>query len=261
MQFSDGKKTYEIEFVEIGGVTSPEARFTLKTITPALGSVDFTPENIKTHKDTIGIECHEWTEIAKNAAGGKQRVLYSITRDAEQFVRTTAATETEKFRAAAATKEITAWEYAFGGDSWRLYLSPVGLTSIEASVRPDVAELEKFADQNRKVDDYLSTHGTKIARDSGLYTRDGWRTISNDELRAIVAEARAEVAEERVRREAKKQAKHDAALKQAQETGKPVVIRVQQVPCDDPREECDCDNIVTYLHPDGTTTTARHHTW
>ena len=261
MQFKTANKTYEIEFVEIGGVIAPEARFMLKAIAPALGSVEFTPENIKTHKDTIGIECHQWTEIAKNAAGGKQRVLYSITPDAEQFVRTTTVAETEKFRAAAAAKEIAVWEYAFGGDSGRLYISPVELTSLEASVRQDAVALEKFVDNHHGVRKYLRTHGTKIERDSGLYTESGWRTISDAELQAVVAEARAEVAEERARMDAEKQAKHDALLKQAQETGKPVVIRVRQVPCDDPREECDCDNIVTYLHPDGTTSTTRHHTW
>lgn len=261
MQFITQKKTYEIEFVEIGGVIKPEAKFTLRAIAPALGSVEFGMEHIKEHQGVTGIECNQWTEIAKTACGGKQRVLYGITPEAEQYVKDVAAAEIETFRQAAAAKEIMAWEYAFGGDSWKLYLSPVGLTSVEAAARPDVVDLVKFAERNRAVDEYLTKNGTRIERDSGLYTRDGWKTISNDELQVVVAEARAVVAAERAKADAEKQAKFDAVLEQARETGKPAVLKVREVECNDPREECDCDHIVTYVHPDGTASTARHHTW
>jgi hypothetical protein len=54
---------------------------------------------------------------------------------------------------------------------------------------------------------------------------------------------------------------YDEALTIAQETGEPVVLRVRQVECNDPDEECDIDNIVTYVHPDGTQSTQRYHTW
>ncbi|MFA7124977.1 MAG: hypothetical protein WC129_03025 [Sphaerochaetaceae bacterium] len=261
MQFNDGKKTYEIEFVEIGGVIEPEAKFTIRTIAPALGTGMFDLVDLRTVRGTTGIEFSEWTEIAKAACGGKQRVLYSISPEAVQHVKDLAAAEIEKFRQAAAAKEITTWEYAFGGDTWKLYLSPAGLTSVEAAARADVVDLVGFAERNRAVNEYLAKNGARIERDSGLYTRDGWKMIGNDELQAVVAEARAAVAAERATAEAERQAKFDAALKQAQETGKPVVIRVREVECNDPREECDCDHIVTYVHPDGTTSTARHHTW
>lgn len=261
MEFSNGKKAYEIEFGEIDGVTVPEARFFLRTITPALGEATFSQKQIKTVKGTTGIEFLGRSQITKAACGGKQAVLYSITPEAEQWIVEVAAAEIEEFRAAAQEKPIEAWEYAFGGDSWTLYLSPVELTPLEAHVRQDVEELRTFANYDYRVNEYLTAHGERIERDSGIYTRDGWKRIGDEELQAVVAEARAAVAAKKAAAEAARQAKYDAALRQAQETDKPVMLSTKQVPCNDPREECDCDNIVTYVEPDGTTSKQRYHTW
>lgn len=50
-------------------------------------------------------------------------------------------------------------------------------------------------------------------------------------------------------------------LEEAQRTGKPVKISRAVVECDDPDEECSADIVTTYIRPDGTTYTTRHHTY
>ena len=48
---------------------------------------------------------------------------------------------------------------------------------------------------------------------------------------------------------------------EAKKTGKTVVLERWSEECNDPREECDIDNITVYANPDGTTTTSRSHSW
>lgn len=44
-------------------------------------------------------------------------------------------------------------------------------------------------------------------------------------------------------------------------TGKPVVLERYTDECDDPREECDLDNVTEYAMPDGSIKTTRSHNW
>ena len=74
-----------------------------------------------------------------------------------------------------------------------------------------------------------------------------------------------EEAEAKAAQEAEKKAAEEAELAQkyaqARETGKPVIIRTYMVPCSDPREECNVDNVVEYAMPDGTVKREQYHTW
>lgn len=52
-----------------------------------------------------------------------------------------------------------------------------------------------------------------------------------------------------------------AVYASAKESGKPQVLQIYTVECDDPREECSTDIITVYAMPDGTEKTERKHTW
>lgn len=79
------------------------------------------------------------------------------------------------------------------------------------------------------------------------------------------AEEARKIAEEKARKEAEEKAKKELELQKkfdkARETGKPVVIEEIPVPCNDPKEECNWDNLVVYAMPDGTKKEKRYHTW
>lgn len=69
------------------------------------------------------------------------------------------------------------------------------------------------------------------------------------------------VQEAKAAREAKARAGLEAKFKEAKITGKPVIIKTYIVPCSDPDEECNYDNIVEYAMPDGSIKREQHHTW
>lgn len=55
--------------------------------------------------------------------------------------------------------------------------------------------------------------------------------------------------------------KYPAEYARAKETGKPVAVGSYDVPCNDPREECNCDILTRWINPDGSFTNTRQHTW
>jgi hypothetical protein len=62
-------------------------------------------------------------------------------------------------------------------------------------------------------------------------------------------------------KKAQKQASDVAKFEEAKRTGKPVILARWSEDCNDPREECDIDNLTRYAMPDGTTKITRSHTW
>lgn len=191
MEFRTTTKTYEIEFIGITGVIEPVAEFILKTNSPAVGEEKFTTYELKTVKDTVGIWLNKYSRMAQTITGKKEQpVLFSLTAEAERFIKETAVEEVEKFICAAQAKKITEWMFAFEGELHGLHIDPVGLSVLESAVRPDVAEVRKFAGRNGDVRRYLKTHdGEKIERQVRLETLDGWRIITSQELTPMIAEA------------------------------------------------------------------------
>lgn len=262
MKFKDeelwSRKTYEIEPVELDVLgTEPVMWFVLRTIDPDCGVMRFRAQDVRPNGRLLGIEFGKSTEISKKLTKGKTSVFFCVSQEAADFVRKTAEEEIRVFGERAMQKEIAEWGYAFGGDSWKLYLHPVGLTLAEEKVRPDVTEIMRFCEKNRDVTRWLEEHGTRVERDSGLYTRDGWWKVSTAELMEAVAQAKAKIEEA----QAKVDEEFDRALKIARSTGKDVKVRSWTEPCNDPRESCDIDEVAEYVRPDGTRCQKRHHTW
>jgi hypothetical protein len=65
----------------------------------------------------------------------------------------------------------------------------------------------------------------------------------------------------RVEKKAKLASNEAAKFDLAKATGKSVVLSVRSEECNDPREECNVDNITTFAMPDGTKKVIRSHTW
>lgn len=57
------------------------------------------------------------------------------------------------------------------------------------------------------------------------------------------------------------QDRRDRIFAQAKRTGQPVVLDSYSDECNDPREECDVDQVTIYAMPDGSTKTRRSHSW
>jgi hypothetical protein len=98
---------------------------------------------------------------------------------------------------------------------------------------------------------------------AGAMSYGGW-TFDAAGLGRIVALAEGRAAEGQAREDGRRQAaetKRAAAFAEAKRTGKPVVLAHWTADCDDPREECDLDDVTEYALPDWTTRTERHHTW
>jgi len=152
---------------------------------------------------------------------------------------------------------ITGWHWALGGDTHRVLLYPDQDKDTE-----DVEKITRFARDTSNFDDKIRPLSHAIDRDvPGLYTVGPWYTISNEDLMAVIAEITAEKEAAKQKKDQESQAKFDAALTKAKETGEPAILSTRHVDCDDPNEECDIDILTTYVRPDGTTFARRHHTW
>lgn len=81
------------------------------------------------------------------------------------------------------------------------------------------------------------------------------------ELTQAVVDAEKKEVEKKEEKKRKKEEKEKAVFDEAKKTGKPVVLFSYTDDCDDPREECSCDQVVIYANPDGTKTTKRWHTY
>lgn len=67
--------------------------------------------------------------------------------------------------------------------------------------------------------------------------------------------------EAKQRRQAEEKAERQAIFDRAKRTGQKQLLDECSSECNDPREECDIDNVTVYAMPDGTTKTVRSHTW
>jgi len=152
---------------------------------------------------------------------------------------------------------ITGWHWALGGDSHRVLIFPDQDKDTE-----DIEKIKDFASNTFRFGDRIRPISHAIDRDvPGLYFTGSWYSISHEALMAVIAEITAEKEAAKQKRDQEEQAKFDAALTKAKETGEPEILSSRMVECNDPSEECDMDTLITYVHPDGTTSTRRFHTW
>lgn len=262
MKFTNNGKEYGIE---VTGHTGPDATFTVQMIKPGFGAGTFTKSNLKTRQGITGIEFYRTSPIGMAASGGNRDVLFSLSLEAIEYIKDAAADVEQEFRRRAAAKPVERWEFGIGADSFQIYLSPIGLTHDEYRAREDLREIVAFAQESREVRRELvdrMTAETKISENrGGICTRSGWYGIDDADLREIVGRVRSALERQAAAREAAKQEAFDAAHRQAQETGKPALLRRWTEACNDPREECDIDGVSEYVCPDGSTHTRRFHTW
>jgi hypothetical protein len=143
-------------------------------------------------------------------------------------------------------------------------------------------EIQDIIDGNVKIKasyhdgEYLSGyqvwgHAAKLLGDLKLVKRiSGWGYLINDDVIKEIGEEftyaqAAEFAQPKLDAIAKEKAEREAAIqakfKEVKETGKPVILFSYSEECNDPKEDCDVDNIIEYAMPDGTVKTERHHTW
>lgn len=84
------------------------------------------------------------------------------------------------------------------------------------------------------------------------------------EFKKIVQESKKNIdkkAEEKAAAEKKEAERRASIFNKARQTGEKQVLKIWSEPCNDPREECNIDNIILYAMPDGSTKTVRVHTW
>lgn len=151
---------------------------------------------------------------------------------------------------------ITSWQWAIGGDSHMTHIYPE-----PSADTPAVSEIQKFV-QEKAGRLHLEDHSHRIeGPDCALYTPFGWWEISDADLQQLVTAVREEIAAKKKAADDAKQAKYDAALMKAKETGKPAILNTWMDKCNDSREECDMDEVIEYVYPDGHRETKRFHTW
>lgn len=265
MKFNDGKKEYDIDFEEIDNWNNGivQAGFTLNVSKPFNAECRFTDGDVGTKQGVNGINFYKSSAVAlaASAAAGakKQSVLFSLTDEALNFIKTESKKGMEAIKTRAKQIEIKSWSYALGGDTHNLYISTDDIDSLEMHFRDDLKEIRDYIMKNdgKVTIEFLREHSKKIERNTALYTVNGYREISNRDFMEIYSILRAEDAEKQTQKNDKK----DAMFAEAASTGERQILRQWSEECNDPREECDIDNIIQYAMPDGTTKTERYHTW
>lgn len=204
---------------------------------------------IRLHKS-----CALAAALLNHVGGTDNWVEFAIPTDKlAELVKVIAETHAEYVAEQGATV-ITAWHWAIGGDSHRLFVRPT--LSVE---REDIKEINRFCETQRDLP--LREKSRKIYLKAGMYTEDGWYEISDADLQTIIAARKAEIAAEEEAREEAKRAKFNAALQKAKDTNGPAQLRQWSEDCDDPKEECSMDICTEYVYPDGSTKITRNHTW
>lgn len=185
MKFEANNKEYEINFDSIhnrfNGVV--QGSFILKVSKPFRAESKFVDGDITTRQGVEGINFYKSSAIADAATAmqgaRKQDVLFSLSEDALIHIKTTVDSEKVKIAEGASQKPITAWAWAIGGDTHKLYFTTDDLSSIEKHFRPDYKEISNYIEVNQSMAlHHLQKYSKPISRDTALYT-NGWHEISN----------------------------------------------------------------------------------
>jgi len=108
------------------------------------------------------------------------------------------------------------------------------------------------------VTSYLSGWGMKI--DTHYVEKLGKQFTLGDAKALVIPILEAKFNKEREQAKRKSTERNDK-FTEAKRTGKRVLINQWSEDCNDPREECDIDNVYIYAMPDGTTKKVRSHSW
>jgi len=159
-------------------------------------------------------------------------------------------------------KPISSWAWTLGGDTHMVRIFPEGDICIE--FRPDVAEIQDIL-RNWIEADKVLREVSEVHPDQNIlpniYNVGPIYRITNDTLMQIINEYKKAREEAREAKEKAEEEKYKKALSEAQRTGKPVVLRYWNAPCNDPREACDVDDVYEYVLPDGSKKVERYHNW
>jgi len=159
-------------------------------------------------------------------------------------------------------KPISSWAWTLGGDTHCVRIFPEG--DICTEFRPDVTEIQDLL-QNWIEADKVLREVSEMHPDQSIlpniYNVGPIYRITNDTLMQIINEYKKAREEVRKAKERAEEEKYKKALSEAQRTGKPAVLRYWNAPCNDPREDCDIDDVYEYVFPDGSRKTQRFHNW
>ncbi|MCG8539527.1 MAG: hypothetical protein MJA82_06270 [Clostridia bacterium] len=139
-------------------------------------------------------------------------------------------------------------------------------SSYGISISHEAQEHEFFKNAEKKIEESKIEINNEFQTDSNLgdYSITKYYKIPFNEFKSLVRDAEnilEKVAAEKAKKDAEKKLKEQKIFEKAKQTGEPQIISTWSEPCNDPREECNSDNVVLYAMPDGTTTTKRHHTF
>lgn len=154
----------------------------------------------------------------------------------------------------------------------------LGLSDVQALVITGElpADSEQTIDVYHREGEYLwghTLHGenAKFLESLGLARYvDGWgyhvkesvvKTLGEKFTRQQARELAQPAIDAQRRRENAEKIFRARAFAKAARTGQPVIIDSYSDECNDPREECDLDQVTVYAMPDGSTKTTRSHTW
>lgn len=238
------------------GVPQVEFLFELTEPVQAETRVQF-PTGYK--KNLINIS--QYSDIAKELCAFKgikvQDLMFQIPDEQVEAVHAEIARVHAEYIAQQEAITVTTWHWSLGGDSHRCLLY-----SNESKDTKEIKEISRLAHDTPCFDDLIRPKSHVVDRDvSGLYTIGPWYEISDADLQAVIAEYKAAKEARKTAREQAEKEKYEAALKIAQETGKPAILRQWTEECNDPNEECDWDNMIEYVLPDGSKKITRSHTW
>jgi hypothetical protein len=237
---------------------NPQVEFLFSLTDPVQAE---TRVRIYTDQPATLITVNQYSDVAKKmcaAKGVKLQVLkFQVPDDQAEAVRAEAARIYAEHVALQHAVTVTTWHWSLGGDTHRCLLYP-----NEDKDTDEITEITRIAHDAPGFDDLIRPKSRVVDRDvPGLYTFGPWYEISDEDLRGVIADYKAAKAARKVARAQAEEQRYQAALKIAQETGHPAILRQWTEECNDPHEDCDMDNLIEYVHPDGSKKIRRSHTW
>ncbi len=208
-----------------------------------------------------GYGLHLSYNVAKvfRPAGGRGTLM--ITQDIYDEIKAAGATLLATRIEEEQAKTITSWTWTLGGDTHQTLSWPDG--EIDTSFRPDLTAIQDMFREWMQSDDALRAV-SEIHPDQsclhGIYNTGPIYRVSHDAVVRIYEERKKACEDAKAAKQREIEERYNAALKTAQKTGKPTILRSWTEDCNDPREECSADNVIEYVFPDGTKKVERYHT-
>lgn len=192
----------------------------------------------------------------------KGRVILTITAETYEDIQKEGRAFIEARIKEEMAKPISSWAWTLGGDTHMVRIFPEG--GIYTEFREDVTEVQDIL-RNWIEADKVLREVSEVHPDQNIlpniYNVGPIYRITNDTLMQIINEYKMSREKAKQEKEKAEEEKYKMALSEAQRTGKPVVLRTWNAPCNDPREDCDIDDVYEYVFPDGSKKVERYHNW